>query len=671
MKNIKNLFSVCFALTTISATAFSQTQSFQAHEAYKATEQFLYNLGFEDYVQKAEKTLSTEKNLDVVSEAALKKVTVYYKQIDSVKNIAALTGLLLEGISCRQEKKCLERNMVVKMVAQQAQSFPLISLEPFSNVAQQKYRVLIGEKASDFRQDYLENRGVERYQLEKTNILKILKYLALRQNLLKTPNDVEFFEKFTDDHLHEILEPNYMANSRQQNRHLGRALTAVYMRWAKANQCSECITDLKNEFDRQDIQIEQIIGGNYRMKNDEMDRLVQLKSGDLALEYSSGGQAYLISMGLEPIDMDDYKIAEENKLINNYQKMPIVLMNTGYSHSKNRIKQNFELTDSDQRIMQMYWDPNMSKGFSHVGLVEVKKDPATGISLAWIWDIYPQGDRLGVVRPMSPEGFAYSERFIRIGFSRYNPEKLRQKFIAQKQSRGFLPIVWKSSGSKMAVKEDKRMIQPISKKGREQAKNDRIVPLIDPTQTYEWPSMITQTELDELVKKSQTLQGEEWFNQVALPRVFSQVRQYIYGPQALVFAKDLVNAKSMAYCSQFVALSFLQSLNFDLQTKADQYRTLPQIAGTLMPSMLSQDLKERIIAPAGLVWQSDATEMVVQMNFHRTKLQKQQEILPNWQTVAQKYHSLTEIYGLDKVVDIQKSLKQIDKERVDNDDDEE
>ena len=58
MKNLKRIFSVCLALTTISATGFSQTLSFQSQEAYKATEQFLFNLGFEDYVQKAEKTLN-------------------------------------------------------------------------------------------------------------------------------------------------------------------------------------------------------------------------------------------------------------------------------------------------------------------------------------------------------------------------------------------------------------------------------------------------------------------------------------------------------------------------------------------------------------------------------------------------------------------------------------
>lgn len=69
-----------------------------------------------------------------------------------------------------------------------------------------------------------------------------------------------------------------------------------------------------------------------------------------------------------------------------------------------------------------YWDPEISKGYSHVGMVEVRADAASRISYAWAWDSYPN---LGVggIRLMNPEGFAYPERFVRIGFARYSAKK--------------------------------------------------------------------------------------------------------------------------------------------------------------------------------------------------------------------------------------------------------
>lgn len=655
MKQSKQPLVTYLFLTLFSVTSFSQGLKINNSPSYKEAETFLFNLGFENYIQKAQHTLATEQNLDVISKAALQKTLKYYLQIEGVKNISALTYALLDGVSCGREQVCVERDMVIQTIVQQTQSFPLISLEPFAEQARKGYQVLQGEEASDYRIDYLESRGVERYNLEKQNILRILKYVALRQRLLSTAEEVKNFEKHVDQNLHEILEPNYLPNTRQQNRHLGRGLTAVYIKWAQEKKCISCVDKLKTAMRKHDVQLEQVIGANFRMKNNEQDKLLQLKNGDLALEYSSGGQSYLISMGLKPTQPDDLKIAKEHKLINSYGKMPLVVLNPGYGFVKNRQHQNYPLTEDQERLLQFHWDPNMSRGFSHVGIVEVKQDPKTKISLAWIWDIFPQNDRVGVVRPMTPEGFAYPERFTRIGFARYNPEKMRQKFLLQKQTRGFMSVVWKSSGSKMAVKD---------------ATSERLVPLMDATTNYEWPSLIQQNELEQLIEKSKNMSGDEWFNNEALPRVFSQIRDYIYGRNALVFAKDLVNAKSMAYCSQLITLAYLQSLNFDLQTNTDKYRSLPHLAGTIAPSMLTQKVSDRIIAPAGLVWQSDATEMVVQMNFSRERIKAQQELDANGKSVAQRYADLTYFPTLDQSVSIVEPLQEINKEKIDNDDDE-
>ncbi|MCM2354418.1 MAG: hypothetical protein NDI63_12445 [Pseudobdellovibrio sp.] len=626
-------------------------------------EKFLIDLGFERFTEKAQQTLNSGKKIDPVSKAALKETLNYYKQLESAREISALTYSLLENTDCFKSEECPERDLVIRVIVQQTKYFPLIALEPLSSEAQAKYKTLKGDAALDFRTEYYEERGHERFTLEKTNIAKILKYMSLRQKAFKNPSEEAEFEKFVDTHLYEVLSPNYMANSRQQNRYLGRGLIAVYVKLAKDKNCTLCMNKLENELALSDVKIEQIIAANYRLKNDKTDQLIQLKNGDLALEYSQGGEAYLISMGLKPAAPVDKEIAKSNKLISGYGGMLPNVVNPAYKIIRDRLKKNYVISEDQERLLEDYWNPESSKGFSHVGIVQVKTDAATQISLAWIWDIYPQSDAVGVVRPMTPDGFAYPERFIRIGFARYNAEKLRQKFLAQKSEQGYLPVVWKSSSSFMGLKSTH---EPAPEDAQ-----DKVLPLVDKTKNYEWPSLISKEELNGLIEKAKSMNGEEWYQTEALPRVFNQIREYIYGPNALVFAKGLVNAKAMSYCSQLVTLSYLQSMNFDLQTHADKYRTLPKVAGTVMPSMLGQALDERIIAPGGLVWQSDAFESLVQLNFGRARGKSQQILTADNKSLAAKYVDLTAFPALDKIAVLKNSEKTFDQELIDDCDDEE
>lgn len=630
---------------------------------FRDGEKFLINLGFERFTEKALQTLNSSKKIDPVSKAALKKTLSYYKQLESAREISALTYSLLESTDCFKNEECPERDLIIRVIAQQTKFFPLIALEPLSSEAQAKYKFLKGDAALAFRQEYYEDRGHERFMLEKTSIAKILKYVSLSQKAFKNTSEEAEFEKFIDVHLYEVLSPNYRVNSRQQNRYLGRGLTAVYVKLAKDKSCTVCMSKLKSELALNDVKLEQIIHANYRLQNEETDQLIQLKSGDLALEYSQGGEAYLISMGLKPASPEDEKIAKANKLISGYAGMLKNAMNPAYSIIKDRQKKNYLISEDQQRLLEDYWNPKSSKGFSHVGIVQVKSDAATQISLAWIWDIFPQG-AVGVVRPMTPDGFAYPERFIRIGFARYDAEKLRQKFLAQKTAQGYLPVVWKSSSSFMGSKETH---EPVTDDEEDQA----IIPLVDKTKNYEWPSLISKKDLNSMLVKASSMNGEEWYQTEALPRVFSQIREYIYGPNALIFAKGLINAKAMSYCSQFVTLSYLQSMNFDLQTHTDKYRSLPKVAGTVLPSMLGQSLDERIISPGGLVWQSDAFESLVQLNFSRNRVKSQQVLSAENKSLAAQYVELTVFPDLDKSIQLSNSEMTFDKELIDDSDDEE
>lgn len=646
---MRALFTAYFMLMLVPSLGYAgAVGKITSSRSYKEAQLFLERLGFESYAERAINTLTTDKNIDDIGRAALTKVARYYQQLESSKQMAAVAYTLLQDVPCFTDSACVERSMLVALITQQVMPLPLISAEPMRD---SKYQFLRGDSAYEYRRNYYEQRGVARYNVEKANALKIFKHLAAAQSSFSGETNEISYEQYLDRNLTSVFEPNYLANTRQQNRHFGRALTAVYLKLARAMKCSVCESELKESFDRNDIRLQQVVGAGYRLKNDQVDKMIQLKSGDLALEYSSGGQAFMISVGLEPVDVKDYNLAIQHKLISSYALTPVAL-NASYSSIRKRQKQNYVIADSDQRNMDDYWDADRSTGFSHVGLVEVKTDVETNISLAWIWDIFPQSDRLGVVRPMTPEGFAYPERFLRIGFARYNPEKMRSKFLQQKQSRGYVSRVWESYGSKMDKNE----------KGN-------VVPTIDRTTRHSWMTNISEGDLNALIDKANQMDGNTWYNAEMLPRVFNQVRRYIYGPEVLVFAAGLVNAKSMAYCSQFVTLAFLQSVNFDLQTRPDQYRNLPHVLAKTLPDVVPLDLKDRIISPAGLVWQSDALEGFVQLNFSRSRLSAQKQFVFQGVTMVDQYMQMTSSPHL-AGTKIRTQLSQIDKDSVDDSDDE-
>ncbi len=289
-------------------------------------------------------------------------------------------------------------------------------------------------------------------------------------------------------------------------------------------------------------------------------------------------------------------------MISSYLNIPMFASQSMFTRAIKRKKQNYVLTDSEEKIIQDYYDPKVSPGFSHCGLVDVRQDPNTKISLAWIWDIYPvQGT--GGVRVMTPDGFAFPEKNLRIGFARYDSAKLLTSFKKQILERGFKAVVWESDGSKVIVNDDKITVASIDKSKRSQWLSN-----IDESTVLSWTKLPVE-------------QASSWYQNLLLPRVFKQMRSYVTSEKALLFAADIVDGEAMAYCSQLIRLAFLQGGNFNLQTSPDQFRKLSKFIVT--HSQTDLNLPPGFVTPAGLAWQSDIIETVVQFNFDRSRVEYQ------------------------------------------------
>ncbi len=618
--------------------------------SYGEAQEFLVRIGYEDFVAKAQQTIQAKTAQSSVSAAMLKKVSEYYKYLNSSRDLAALSyAFLRQADYLPPSQKAETHALILTMALQQVQPFPLLALEPIFNKEILNSK---GSAAAKKRATYIEDRAMQRYLTEKSNILQVLSYLATQSHLYSSLPEQTAFEMWADENLSYALEPQYMIGTRQQNRHLGRALIAVYVKHAIETKNYEALQNLKTRLAELKIELSEILMAKYKLVRNGQTELLQLRSGDLALEYSLGGQAYMISMGVQPATAEDQKIAKKFDLISNYKNIPIATSAVA-DRATQKLKENHFLTEDEERALQEARDPEISRGYSHSGLVEIKTDAMTGISLAWIWDIFPQNDSLGNVRLMSPEGFAYPERFLRIGFAQYNAEKMRNAYVQQIEARGYLEIVWESYESDMVANE-----------------NGRLKPSVVQSKRHKWPARITKNETMSLYEKAKQQSADEWYNRELLPRVFNQMRQYVYGPNALVFAKGLVNASSMAYCSQIINLAYLQSVNFDLQNHPDQYRPLPIFLGKTIPFLVPLDFKDRVIAPAGLVWQSHIIEDMHQMNFNRERELIQKVSDSPETTVAARYTNLLSNFSATKAVKLTILPKPIQRAPIDPEDDE-
>jgi hypothetical protein len=598
---------VAWSQEDVQVTEFN-IQSLGTKDAavFRKTENFLSGLGFKNYTAQIQNTLDTKTNISAVSKAALEESIEFYEIFNASRKISALAYLYLkksEKLNTTDRTQVFA--LIVKMAAQQSMPFPLLSLEPIHD---KEYSNSYGKKALVIREKKLKLRAAERFKLEQDNLLKTFSKLNQMTNTLNSDD----FQLFIAEQIYVVLENAYTATSTSQNRYLGRALIAVLIKYYRENHFQQGEEQLKKYLAFYKLDLDQIVNAKMELNS----QIEDIKSGDIALEFSVGISAYAISAGVQPTNTENKKIAQKEKLISSFGTA-LFNLERGYKSTLQKQRLNGELTEQDQSVLESFWYSSNSKGYSHAGLVEVKTDKATGISLIWIWDCYPSG-RLGYVRLSTPEGFAHAETHVRFGLARYSPQKVLLNFKQQINTRGYLENVWESPGSKLVADEAGDLSAQI-----------------DSSKKYFWPSKASKSEILNWNKNVTLNNSEDWYQKQMLKRVFKVVESYAFGEKAVVFSAGIVNAESMSYCSQMIKLAFLQGANFDIQDSEDQYRQLPKTINKLLPNAIPFDMSDKIIAPGGLVWQSKILEKHIQVILNRDYVKAQQN--PQGETTASKY----------------------------------
>lgn len=600
--------------------------------AFKSTDAFLNRLGFEDFVAQIKKNQDQAQQISAVSKLALERSSMYLQSVNGARNLANLTAAVL---ATTEDLKTLE--LIKLIIIQQLSPFPLLTSEPLGEKQILEIKKGSVSDAIEAKKVLMSSRAGERFFTEKLNLIKA--YLIL---LKPKPENKKEVVAWLDSVITDAIIDPYTVQKRQQNRFLGRALVVTLVQYYRAQKNTLAELQLKQLLRQHKLYIENYVNAYYVTEIENGDiRGVDLKSGDTALEYSHGQEAFFTSLLIQPQNSENRDTSKKYQLTNSVLDAYHFLDTDKYYAILDKKDTYRQLSPKEEQIYNDFWNKNYAKGFSHSGHVEVRKDEASQIAVAWVWDIYPEKDKIGPVRLMSPEGFSYPERMLKVGFLRNSPEKLLASFKKQISTRGYLSNIWTGYKSYVGRYDDGQM-----------------GPSIDTESRSVWPTQVSETQVMAWTKYSSG-DAKKWYQTEILPRVFARLKDYLVSSKAKLFADGLVSAEDMLYCSQLIEVAYLEAANLDLQTSPDQIWEVLKYLNKSISNTLKLNLNDRLVSPNGLVWQSDVVERLETFYLNRDRV-KLQEIKTN-PTVASDYTNFLSLFPEVKttVIDNEKKLLSI------------
>lgn len=600
------------------AETLSQLLSTDDMHIFKESDLKMRQLGFEDYAAEATQSLN-DTSISSVSKLALKKNASYLNSLNASRELANLAFVLLQK-SITSSSFDKEIDIFTAVLEQQLAPFPLLTREPLSAEQEEKIQALNTTDAMKLKRSFYYDRASNRYLIEKRNLVKAFSkaFLIAHPESVGDVNKIADLERWLDQNISDAIIDAYSTEVRQQNRFLGRALSLSLVRFFRTQNLKIEEAKLKYTLSKSGIYLQNQINAQYVFKTEQGDlRGYNLKSGDIAFEYSHGQEAFFTSLLASPQESADDSNAKRNNLKNSLWDATKFLDTDTYYDVLDKRDSRKKLTAKELKIYENFWNRKYANGFSHSGFVEVRKDNELGLSVAWIWDIYPENDKVGPVRLMTPEGFAFPEEMLKIGFLSYDPYKILKSFKGQVKKRGYLTEIWKGYSSFVGKYAD-------GSSG----------PSIDTDIPYTWKAHVDKATV---LRWAQTpdAEADRWYFQEVIPRITKRLRSYAVGPHAALFADGLVTAKDMYYCSQLIAITYLEEINLDLQNSTDKVWTL--ISYLTPPGRMAKglDLKSRLISPNGLIWQDDIFGNLFYTFLDRSRVKAQET--QKSPTVAESY----------------------------------
>lgn len=597
---MKKLLVVLIAFTTYASAWALEPREFLTENQLKSFDEsdtFLKKMGFEDYAIWADDTLADGKDVSGISKLALKLNADEYSALIGARHLANLAYVSLnETLQSKDKENFIKKySILMAMTKQQLMPFPLISIDRVEHDSNSNIDDRFDiQKAEGFK------KANARYLKESTNISKAFNFLLG----LDTHADRGAVIEWIDYQVADAIMKNYKKHNKQQAKYLGRALVATLAKFSRENNLPNLEQKLRMELLKENILIDNFLDPVHKLKNSEKQLVtIVLKSGDLAYEYSHGDEAFFTSLVVRPSSSEDKALATKFGLLGKYTDAPKFAGKSPlYIEALDKMNTDIAPSIEEQKVFDTFWNPKYAKGFSHSGIVEIRHDKKTDISIVWIWDIFPDSGKVGAVRLLNPESFSVAEHHLKVGYSRHSPTKMLALYKEQLKERGHLENIWESFSSFYGDYID----------------GSGSGPVIDDQNTYTWKTKIDKKTFESW-KNIESSKAEEWYTQTVLPKVFKRIQSYVHTKDAKVFADGLLSAKDMLYCSQMIAMAYLEGVNIDIQPNHDTVPNILMYANNKMKFFDARGITYRLVSPNGLIWQSKLTEHFQEVIFDQSE----------------------------------------------------
>jgi len=374
-----------------------------------------------------------------------------------------------------------------------------------------------------------------------------------------------------------ILRFTYTNGQMGQAPYLGRALAACIQKYAhRENKPRLFYTDLHLRVWTEGLNLSNYIGDQLRIvdKNQRV-RNIKIENGDFIYERSIGKEAGEITFGARPAEVNEY-FAQRFDLLGS----PLGVVLPRDTDEESSVRLNF-VQWMRQKISRLGF---LEKGLSHVGIAVKNTDPASGISMLWAVDNYPNAGEGGIRITDITSQFAKPGEYLRFAVSRYDPMKFY--FFAKKfhERNSNLENAWESD------EVDKE-------------KSDEVV------DKAFWKATEKQKEnIAELFKEPLAPEKAKAWYAKYMQMITDHMINYML-VRGVGFAHGFRNTLGRAYCSATLVISARQATGIDLQSFYDRWHPIVEKAKQKgSPSLDWLDINQRIIAPAGFMWQGELTD---------------------------------------------------------------
>lgn len=390
-------------------------------QIFQNYDQFLKEMGFENFSQVAEATLQ-----DPTLTNEQRRILILNRdKLDVINSSRELTAFIIARMSGQKDNaRSLERlgSFVGRSLNFGVRGLPDQLPPEIHHITDPQEKAAAAEK---FLGDYVTHLANESLADMRADVMSIL-YSSTEAEALEKAQDARFLADrvVVNAYLERIIANKYLYLETTQARYLGRGLALSIVRFARNNNRPELENRLRKIVLNHGEILDNYISENLVfVPNNKKDKIqsLNLKSGDIIMNYSRIAEEKLSAVRFYPESWTKTVVEffRTNLGLQTIRQFIPLQQKIIYKQLRGE-----KLTVVDRFVAAIMNLPIFRRGYNVVGLVDVKTDPKTGLKATWVYKNYANMG-LGGVQYEDMRNFLSPGFVDRVGHLRLNADKIK------------------------------------------------------------------------------------------------------------------------------------------------------------------------------------------------------------------------------------------------------